>query len=82
MRASFHEAVIHEDAEALFQTVHALKSSSTMIGALALSDFMKDLEPIGRRDKVSRSQVKMADVGALYGTVRQAMHDERRKGPA
>jgi hypothetical protein len=53
-----------------------------MIGALALSDFMKDLEPIGRRDKVSRSQVKMADLGALYGTVRQAMHDELRKGPA
>ena len=47
MRASFHEAVIHEDAEALFQAVHALKSSSAMIGALALSDFMKDLEPIG-----------------------------------
>lgn len=82
MRASFHEAVIHENAEVLFQAVHALTSSRSMIGALALSDFMKDLEPIGRRDKVSRSQVKMADVGALYGTVRQAMHDERRKGPA
>ena len=53
-----------------------------MIGALALSDFMKDLEPIGLRDKVSRSEVKMATVGALYGTVRQAMHNERRKGPA
>ena len=82
MRASCHEAAIHEDAEALFQAVHALKSSSAMIGALALSDFMKDLEPIGLRDKVSRSEVKMATVGALYGTVRQAMHNERRKGPA
>jgi len=70
MRASCHEAVIHEDAEVLFQAVHALKSSSAMIGALALSDFMKDLEPIGRRDMVSRSEVKMANVGALYGTVR------------
>jgi HPt (histidine-containing phosphotransfer) domain-containing protein len=65
MRASFHEAVIHEDAEALFQAVHALKSSSAMIGVLALSDFMKDLEPIGRRDKVSRSQMKIAGLGAL-----------------
>ena len=82
MRASCHEAVIHEDAEVLFQAVHALKSSSAMIGARALSDFMKDLEPIGWRDKVSRSEVKMANVGARYGTVRQAMHDERRKGPA
>ena len=59
-----------------------MKPSRAMIGALALSDFMKDLEPIGRRDKVSRSEVKMANVGALYGTVRQAMHNERRKGPA
>ena len=67
MCASCHEAVIHEDAEALFQAVHALKSSSTMIGALALSDFMKDLEPIGRRDKVSRSQVKMATLARSTG---------------
>ena len=38
MRASFHEAVIHEDAEALFQAVHALKSSS---GTQALERFIE-----------------------------------------
>ena len=65
MRASFHEAVIHEDAEALFQAVHAVKSSSAMIGAQTLPDFVKDLEPMGRRDKVSRSQTKIAGLGAL-----------------
>ena len=53
-----------------------------MIGAQTWADFVKDLEPMGRRDKVSRGQVKMADVGALYGTVRQPMHDELRKDHA
>jgi chemotaxis protein histidine kinase CheA len=67
MSASFHEAVIHEDAEALFQAVHALKSSSTMIGPLALSDFTKGLEPIGWRDMVSRGQVKMATLARSTG---------------
>ena len=32
MRVPFLEAVIHEDAEVLFQAVHALKSSSAIIG--------------------------------------------------
>ena len=82
MRASFHEAVIHEDAETLFQAAHALKSSSAMIGAQTLPDFVKDLVPMGRRDKVSRIQMKMVELGALYGTVRQAMHDELRKDHA
>jgi HPt (histidine-containing phosphotransfer) domain-containing protein len=44
--------VIRQDAEALFQAAHALKSSSAMIGALALSDFAKDLEQMGRQGKV------------------------------
>jgi hypothetical protein len=34
---------------------------------------------MGRWDKVSKSQVKMAELGAVCGTVRQAMHDELRK---
>ena len=67
MRASFHEAVIHEDAEVLFQAVHALKSSSAMIGALALSDFTKGLEPIDWRDKVTRNRVKMATLARSTG---------------
>jgi hypothetical protein len=43
-----------------------------MIGAQTLPDFVKDLEPMGRRDKVSRSQMKMVELGVLKETVRQA----------
>ncbi len=50
-----------------------------MIRAQTLPDFVKDLEPMGRRDKVSRSQMKIAGLGVLYGTVRQAMHNELGK---
>jgi PAS domain S-box-containing protein len=76
------EAVIHQDAKALFQAAHALKSSSAMIGALALSDFVKDFEQMGRRDKVLHNQVKMAELDALYEAVRQAVHDELGKEAA
>jgi hypothetical protein len=36
-----------------------------MIGAQTLPDFVKDLEPMGRQDKVPRSQMKIAGLGAL-----------------
>ncbi len=76
------EAVIHQDAKALFQAAHALKSSSATIGALALSDFLRDLEQMGRQDKVLKSQVKMAELDALYEAVKQAVHDELGKEAA
>lgn len=79
---SIQEAVIHEDAKALFQAAHALKSSSAMIGALALSDFAKDLEQMGLQGKVPTNQVKMAELNSLYGAVRQAVHDELGKEAA
>jgi hypothetical protein len=53
-----------------------------MIGAQTLPDFMKDLEPNGRQDKVSRRQMKIAGLGVLKETVRQAMHDELGKDHA
>ena len=77
-----HEAVMHEDAKALLQAAHALKSSSAMIGALGLSDFMKDLEHKGRQGKVSQDQLKMPELDSLYEAVRQAVHDELGKEAA
>jgi HPt (histidine-containing phosphotransfer) domain-containing protein len=76
------EAVMHEDAKALLQAAHALKSSSAMIGALGLSDFMKDLEHKGRQGMVLQSQGKMAELDVLYRAVRQAVHDELGKEAA
>jgi len=76
------EAVIRQDAKALFQAAHALKSSSAMIGALALSDLLKDLEQMGRGGKVINNQVKMAELDALYKAARQAVHDELGKEAA
>jgi HPt (histidine-containing phosphotransfer) domain-containing protein len=76
------EAVMHDDTKALLQAAHALKSSSAMIGALGLSDFMKDLEHKGRQGMVSQSQGKMAELDALYREVRQAVHDELGKEAA
>ncbi len=75
-------AVIRQDAEALFQAAHALKSSSAMIGTLALSDFAKDLEQMGRQGKVVKNHAKMAEFETVYNTVRQAVQDELGKEAA
>lgn len=75
MRA-IHEAVIQQDAEALFQAAHAMKSLSAMIGAVALSNMMKDLEHMGRHGTVAKNQVKMAELEAVYEAVKQAVLDE------
>ncbi len=74
--------MIRQDAEALFQAAYALKSSSAMIGALALSDFAKDLEQMGRQGNVVKTHAKMTEFQTVYNTVRQAVQDELGKEAA
>jgi CheY-like chemotaxis protein len=46
------EAIDLDDALTLYQTAHALKSSSAQLGALTLSDLCKQVEMIGRSGSV------------------------------
>lgn len=80
--STIHEAVIHQDAEALFHAAHTLKSSSAMIGAVALSKILKDLEQMGRQGKVAGNQVKLAELEAVYEAVKQAVLCELGKEAA
>ena len=79
---TIREAVIREDPEAIFQAAHALKSSSAMIGALALSECAKNLEQMGRRGKVTENQVKLAEFDAVYEATKQAVQEELRREAA
>jgi HPt (histidine-containing phosphotransfer) domain-containing protein len=67
---------------ALFQAAHALKSSSAMIGALALSECAKNLEQLGRQGKVTESHVTLAEFEARYETAKQAVQEELGKEAA
>jgi PAS domain S-box-containing protein len=74
--SAIHQAVAHQDAEALFRAAHALKSSCAMIGAMGLSSILKDFELLGRQGNVAESHKRMAELDAVYEAVRQAVLNE------
>jgi CheY-like chemotaxis protein/HPt (histidine-containing phosphotransfer) domain-containing protein len=74
--SAIHQAVVHQNAEALFRAAHALKSSSAMIGAMGLSSILKDFELLGRQGNVAGSHKRMAELDTVYEAVRQAVLNE------
>ena len=64
------------------QAAHAMKSMSAMIGAVRLSNMLRDLEQMGRRGTVADSQVQMAELEAVYEAVKQGVLDELGKEAA
>ncbi len=80
--SAIHQAVAHQDAEALFHAAHALKSSSAMIGAMGLSSVLGDFELLGRQGNVAGSHERMAELDAVYEAVRQAVLNELGKKTA
>jgi signal transduction histidine kinase/DNA-binding response OmpR family regulator len=80
--SAIHQAVVHQDAEALFRAAHALKSSSAMIGAMGLSSVLGDFELLGRQGNVAGSHERMAELDTVYEAVRQAVLNELGKKTA
>jgi HPt (histidine-containing phosphotransfer) domain-containing protein len=74
--SAIHQAVAHQDAEALFRAAHALKSSSAMIGAMGLSSILNYFELLGRQGNVAESHERMAELDTVYEAVRQAVLNE------
>ena len=74
--STIQQAVVHQDAEALFHAAHAMKSSSAMIGAMELSSILKDFEFMGRQGDVAGGHAKMAELETVYEAVKQAVLDE------
>ncbi len=80
--SAIHQAVVHQDVEALFHAAHVLKSSSAMIGAMELSRVLKDFELLGRQGDVAGSHERMAELDSVYEAVRQAVLNELGKKTA
>jgi PAS domain S-box-containing protein len=76
---TIQQAVVQQDAEALFHAAHAMKSSSAMIGAMALSNILKDLELLGRQGNVAGVDGKLTALETAYEAVKQAVLDELGK---
>jgi PAS domain S-box-containing protein len=73
---AIQQAMVHQDAAALFHAAHALKSSSAMIGAMGLSSILKDLELMSHQGNVAGVQTRMAELDTVYEAVKQAVLNE------
>ncbi len=73
---AIQQAMVHQDAAALFHAAHALKSSSAMIGAMGLSSILKDIEFMGRQGNVAGVQTRMDELDSVYEAVKQAVLNE------
>jgi HPt (histidine-containing phosphotransfer) domain-containing protein len=75
-------AMAQQDATALFQAAHALKSSSAMIGAMALSNLAIEFEQMGRNDKLIGVQEHLKRFESIYEATVQAVRDLLRREAA
>jgi HPt (histidine-containing phosphotransfer) domain-containing protein len=71
--AKLHEAVDHQDGEALFSNAHALKSSSGNIAALRLAGLCSELEALSRSSQLSGTSAKLAELELEFDRVKAAL---------
>lgn len=67
------QAIEERNAIALFQTAHAMKSSSSMVGALVLAEKIKELESLGRSRDLTSAPDLFAKAEMEYHRVREAI---------
>jgi HPt (histidine-containing phosphotransfer) domain-containing protein len=75
-------AVSAQDAHALREAAHALKSTSANLGAAALADLCRELEEMGRRQEVEGAGALFERVLAAYPSVCTQLQMECRGGGA
>jgi ammonium transporter, Amt family len=70
---AIRQAIAELNASAVFQAAHAMKSSSGMVGALALAERMKELEALGRSGDLTGGTDLFIRAEQEYCRVRQAI---------
>ena len=71
--AALRDAAARNDASGMRQAAHALKSSSAMLGAIALSTHCGELEQFSRSGTVVDAVARVAAIEALYRAVALAL---------
>jgi HPt (histidine-containing phosphotransfer) domain-containing protein len=72
-------AIANADANAVCEAAHALKSSSSNIGAAALAELCNDLETLGREHNLERAPGLVEQLVLEYQRVIDALHLETQK---
>jgi HPt (histidine-containing phosphotransfer) domain-containing protein len=70
------DAVAGEDAEALRQAAHSLKSSSANLGATRLATLCKELEQRGRESRLEDAPGLLGELEVSYVQAREALEAE------
>jgi signal transduction histidine kinase/CheY-like chemotaxis protein/HPt (histidine-containing phosphotransfer) domain-containing protein len=71
---TLHQAVANEGpAETLQRAAHTLKSSSANVGAMGLAALCKDLELLGKENRLEGAAALVAEVDRLYPGVCEAL---------
>jgi HPt (histidine-containing phosphotransfer) domain-containing protein len=71
-------AVTQNDAEAMKQTAHTLKSSSAALGAIALAKLCEELEKIGNSKTTTGGSEILSQIQSEYKRVKAALPLERQ----
>jgi PAS domain S-box-containing protein len=71
--ATIRNAIHHDNASALYQAAHSLKSSSANIGALRLTEFCKELEMLGHSGAITGAAAVFSCAEQEYTSVREAL---------
>lgn len=70
---SLGSAVDEKNSEDMFRLAHKLKSSSAIVGAMQLSDLLKDLELLGRQNEVEGTADLFAHIQKEFEAVQEAL---------
>jgi HPt (histidine-containing phosphotransfer) domain-containing protein len=79
---TLRQSLARQDAALLFQTAHAMKSSSAMMGALHFSALCKQLEAHGRTGNTSGLQPLLTELTAEFARVENALQRHTTAGNA
>ena len=71
-----------DDAEALRQAAHSLKSSSANVGAAALVELCRQLEEIGGEDRMAGAAEVVSEIEKTYPSVCELLVAESEKPAA
>jgi histidine phosphotransfer protein HptB len=66
------------DAETFRRAAHSLKSNSATFGAMRLSAMAKDLEMLGRENKLGEAESRLPEVEELLNTVEAELRGLRQ----
>lgn len=73
---SIHQAVSEGDSSALSEAAHSLKSSSANLGAMQMANISKELEALGRDEKVKDASILLDQLDREFESACSALNRE------